>query len=372
MPISVGIFDHNSADTPVVRLHRDAHVGGGSSGNVVLTVNEFRPATAEMAAVVVPAVFIYAYHPEMSYSPLHELTEGAEERITDFYAKMWLDGPSGDFGAANAPVLSQFLMLKNAKTDQFSKTGLGHTWEALKQEPFPAGVETIHTGSSVISRSDIDDMNAAIGLPKSDTASLDFCTVAAWQPLTKSLFAREIQGNLFKLVHLSHSYQLLGTGATRAKLAEGEKIDSSVQVTSVLIVPGGKEITAVGTLSRSSGGSAPAEFVSITSKFFIRGEFTDYTGTFKRSTDDTSITVKDDAAAKVLMSKSWFTPANGDVSPGDNLVFKLSTYEEYASAKTLGKVQVRNPPSPPIKLSTGRPLPIKLSTERARARWCRL
>ena len=212
---------------------------------------------------------------------------------------MWLDGPSGDFS-----------------------------------------VETVHTGSSTITRSDIDDMNAAIGLPKSDTASLDFCTVAAWQPLIKSLFAREIQGNLFKLVHLSHNYELLGPAATRGKLTEGEKIDSSVQVSSVLIVPGGKEITAVGTLSRSSGGSAPIEFVSITSKFFIRGEFTDFTGTFCRSKETTSVTIKDDAAAKVLMSKNWFTPANGDVNPGDELTFVLSTYESYSGPKVLSKVQV--------------------------------
>ena len=66
IPTAVGIFDHNSADTPVVQLKRDLHLGGSSSGNVILTVNEFRPATAEMAKVVVPAVFLYSYHPEMS------------------------------------------------------------------------------------------------------------------------------------------------------------------------------------------------------------------------------------------------------------------------------------------------------------------
>ena len=153
-----------------------------------------------------------------------------------------------------------------------------------------------------------------IGRPPSPTASLDFCTVAAWQPLIKSLFAREIQGNLFKLVHLSHAYRLLGPAASRAELAEGETISSSVRVSSVLIVPGGKEITAVGTLSRASGGASPSAFVEITSKFFIRGEFTDYEGTFSRSSSSTTVAIKDAAAASVLMSKGWFTAHNGEVN----------------------------------------------------------
>ena len=237
---------------------------------------------------------------------------------------MWLDGPSGDFG-----------------------------------------VDTVHTGSTTISAKDIADFNAAILRPKSATASVvsmrtwrqhittvslpepivsrvcsdpalllrrpqDFTTVAAWQPLIKSLFAREIQGNLLRLVHLSHKYKLLGTGAVRAPLAEGETITSAVSVASVLISPGGKEITAVGTLQR---GGAP--FVEITSKFFIRGEFIDYAGTFKKSTDQTTVELKTAADAAVLMAKSWFIPANGEVQAGDVLILKTTTHEQYSSASVI-------------------------------------
>ena len=99
---------------------------------------------------------------------------------------------------------------------------------------------------------DIDDFNAAILRPKSATASVDFTTVASWQPLIKSLFAREIQGNLLRLVHLSHKYKLLGPATSRQTLAEGETIASEVRVASVTISPGGKEIVAVGTLHRGA------------------------------------------------------------------------------------------------------------------------
>ena len=89
-PVSVEIFDADDTETPVVSL-------ASQGGTVKLTVLEKRPATTEMAAEVVPFVLLYTYKPELGYSPIHEVMDGAAERMTEFYAKMWLDGPSGDF-----------------------------------------------------------------------------------------------------------------------------------------------------------------------------------------------------------------------------------------------------------------------------------
>jgi fatty acid synthase subunit beta len=287
VPVSVTAYDALDLATPAVVLANEG-------GTLRLSVMERRPATTEMAEEMVPFTVLYAYKPDMGYSPIHELMEGADTRMTDFYAKIWLDGPSGDFG-----------------------------------------VDTVHTGSTVVSAKDIADFNLAIGRAVSPTASVDFTTVASWQPLIKSLFAREIQGNLLRLVHLSHKYKMLGTGAARQTLAEGERIDSVVEVASVLIVPGGKEITAVGTLQRSG-----EPFVEITSKFFIRGDFTDYAGTFKKTSAEVKVTLKDAVDAAVLMSRPWYVPSNGEVSAGMTLTLQLHTHEQYASATTMRAVNV--------------------------------
>ena len=271
---------------PVIELSLDA-----ATSVLTLLVRDLPPATREIPAPV-PAVLkaLYTYRPDMGYAPIHcQSTAEDEKNIKNLYANLWLnaaDRAEGDFS-----------------------------------------IETIHTGDFTVTADDIDQFNAAIpDAGRVGEGSLDICTMVGWRPLIKSIFAKELQGSMLRLVHLSHKYENLVKPELRLPLKANDVISSSIEVMDVLVVPGGKQVTAKGIMSRELGGKK-TEFMEITSQFFIRGEF-ENEGTFKKATESRVCVAKDAVTVAVLNSKDWFA---GDVSPSPNpLTFDTNTVERYS------------------------------------------
>ena len=280
----IKVWDAGVAE-PVIELSMDA-----ATSSITLLVRDLPPATRENPEPV-PAVLtsLYKYVPTMGYAPIHCESNGADEaHVKEMYSHLWLnaqDRAEGDFS-----------------------------------------IETVHTSEFTITADDIDKFNAAIpDAGRVGEGSLDLCTVVGWRPLIKSIFAKELQGSMLRLVHLSHKYERLLDVAQRLPLKAGEIISSSIEVMDVLVIPGGKQVTAKGTMSRNIAG-VKTEFVEITSQFFIRGEF-ENDGTFKKSTESRAVVLKDGVTVAVLASKDWFA---GEITPSDaELTVDTNTVERY-------------------------------------------
>ena len=196
------------------------------------------------------------------------------------------------------------------------------------------------TDSVVVSAEDIKKFNRAIDYAVvSNAAPLDIATMAAWRPLVRVLFAEELQGNLLKLVHLSHSYKLACRPEARSLVGEGERIDSKAKVNSIRIQPGvGKRIQVDGTLWRYRGDEKYA-WISLSSTFLIRGNFADYDATFSSREESYVVECHDFVVAGVLNSQSWLK-LDRKIRVGDSVVIQLEVEERYASASRVTDVRV--------------------------------
>mmetsp|Transcript_17053 Transcript_17053/g.37202 ORF Transcript_17053/g.37202 Transcript_17053/m.37202 type:complete len:3767 (-) Transcript_17053:37-11337(-) len=198
------------------------------------------------------------------------------------------------------------------------------------------------SSSVVISEKDVDEFNNAINYPTAGKAApIDIATMAGWRPLVRALFAEELEGNLLKLVHLSHGYRLLSPDH-RALVSVGERVDSEARVTSVTIQPGtGKKIRVEGTLYRYvSRTQRRYQWIRLHSEFLIRGNFTDYQSSFSSTTYESSMVCDTEAKVSVLMSKKWFK-SNKTIAVGDRIVFRLNKVDErYTSPTTVTDVNV--------------------------------
>jgi len=186
--------------------------------------------------------------------------------------------------------------------------------------------------SMVLSSEEIEAFNKAIGSSASG-GSIDIATMAGWRPLVRALFAEDLQGNLLKLVHLNHQYKLTPKQQLRTLVQAGEKVDSEARVTSVEIVPKvGKKIKVEGKLWRWNQ-EKKYEWLSLASEFLIRGDFYDYTSTFKRTTKRWTMTCQAPAHAATLKAMPWLETSS-TIETGDVLTIRLSKVEEQGTTAT--------------------------------------
>jgi len=191
-----------------------------SSGPLQQTPNGLKSANAELelskGLIVlrvhdrgIPLEILFKYNPALARAPLVE-TSDAGAAVRAFYRQIWSLG-SGEFSLAQPLQDSVTLMLP-----------------------------------------DLQAFNRAIGcldeftLQSSSLSSLDVATVLGWQPLIRTLFAKELSqsGSLLRLVHLSHAYKLLGD---RTLPVPGDVVHTSCKCTAVEIAAngGGRKVSCV-------------------------------------------------------------------------------------------------------------------------------
>ncbi|KAL6884407.1 fatty acid synthase subunit beta dehydratase [Trichoderma evansii] len=258
---------------------------------------------AELATL--PMVFKFTHHPTTPLHPIHEIIEGQNERLQDFYCQLWLGkdlegsmchsvlawSPSGFYQSPIPPVLGREQAITIKSIEAFEKS-----IHPSRQITSPKG----HGGS---------------------TASIDFAMVVGWEALMKSIFAPAVDGRFLNLFHLSNELVVLNDSIS---LAEGDIVSSSAQVTSIRDESMGRIVQVDAVISK-----AQVPFVRITSEFLFRHNYADSKVCFEKKSEPLStVHVDTPSKAAVLKSKDWirWRDVSADLL-GRELVFDLQSLE---------------------------------------------
>nr|DAA05950.1 TPA_exp: fatty acid synthase beta subunit [Thermomyces lanuginosus] len=286
---------------------------------IALTLFEGR--TAEGG--VVPLTFRFTYHPEAGYAPIREVMEGRNDRIKEFYYRVWFAEKEVPFDTPLTAVFDGGREIVNAQAVADFVHAVGNTGEAF------------------------------VDRGKDFFAPMDFAIVVGWKAITKPIFPRKIDGDLLKLVHLSNGYRMV-PGAEPLKV--GDVLDTTAQINAVINQDSGKMVEVCGTLKRDG---KPVMYV--TSQFLYRGVYTDYENTFQRKDEvpmQLHIATPQDLA--VLRSKEWFKlDDQHDIELlGQTLVFRLQSLVRfknknvYSSVQTIGQVLLELPTKEIIQVAS--------------------
>ncbi|KAK2802429.1 beta subunit of fatty acid synthetase [Onygenales sp. PD_10] len=303
------------------------------SGNLVKTVEVktngereiqltlFEGRTAERG--VVPLTFRFTYHPETGYAPIREVMDDRNDRIKEFYYRIWFGEKAVPF---DTPATAVFDGGKTTVTSQAIADfvhAVGNAGEAFVDRP----------GKEVF-------------------APMDFAIVVGWKAITKPIFPRVIDGDLLKLVHLSNGFRMI-PGAEPLKV--GDELETSAQINAVINQDSGKMVEVCGTIKRSG-----KPIMEVTSQFLYRGAYTDFDTTFQRKDEvPMQLHLGSSKDVAVLQSKEWFRLDEPDVDLlGQTLTFRLQSlvrfknHTVFRSVQTVGQVLLELPTKEVIQVAS--------------------
>ncbi|KAJ5219767.1 Fatty acid synthase subunit beta [Penicillium chermesinum] len=286
---------------------------------ICLTLFEGR--TAEGG--VVPLTFLFTYHPETGYAPIREVMGDRNDRIKEFYYRIWFGNKDVPFDTPTTAIFNggQSTITSQAVADFVH--AVGNTGEAFVDRP----------GKEVF-------------------APMDFAIVAGWKAITKPIFPRTIDGDLLKLVHLSNGFKMV-PGAQPLKV--GDVLDTTAQINAVINQDSGKMVEVCGTIKRDG-----KEIMHVTSQFLYRGVYTDFENTFQRKEEvpiQVHLATSRDVA--ILRSKEWFRVDEPDLELlGQTLTFRLQSLihfkntDVFSNVQTVGQVQLELPTKEVIQVAS--------------------
>jgi fatty acid synthase subunit beta, fungi type len=290
-------------------------------GKSEILMNMWEDRTAEGDSVPLP--FRFVYRPEIGYAPIHEVMEGRNDRIKEFYYRIW-------FGEKNVP------------------------FDTPTTNTFDGGKATVVT-------QDVVDFVHAVGNTaeafvdrpgKEVFAPMDFAIVVGWKAITKPIFPRSIDGDLLKLVHLSNGFRML-PGAEPLKV--GDEVHTSARINAVINQESGKMVEVCGTITRKG-----QPIMEVTSQFLYRGNYTDYENTFQRKEETPmQVTLASSKDVAVLRSKEWFHIDEPDIDLlGQTLTFRLQSLVRFKDktifdeVETIGQVLLELPTKEVIQVAS--------------------
>ncbi|KAK0643318.1 acyl transferase domain-containing protein [Cercophora newfieldiana] len=276
------------------------------AGNNEIVVQLIKDTTALGKPIALPLRFVY--RPDAGYAPIHEVMDGRNDRIKEFYWRAWFGDDKLDL---DAPVAGKF--------DGGSNT---ITSEAINEFVHAVG----NTGEAFVDRPG-----------KIMYAPMDFAIVVGWKAITKPIFPRTIDGDLLKLVHLSNQFRMM-PGAEPLK--KGDVVSTTAQINAVINQESGKMVEVCGTIHRD--GEAVME---VTSQFLYRGAYTDFENTFQRKMETPmQVHLGSTKDVAVLRSKQWFIldETNPDIELLDQtLTFRLQSLVRFKNSNVFSHVETR-------------------------------
>jgi fatty acid synthase subunit beta, fungi type len=324
----VEIVNPKSPATTVVSLKEPNNSGKmvqtveiKTTGKNEFVVNILEPRTALGSTVALPLKF--KYDPATGYAPIKEVMEDRNDRIKEFYYKLWFGDEPVPF---DSPVTSTFEGGRTTVTSQAIADfvhAVGNTGEAFVER---AGTEMF--------------------------APMDFAIVVGWKAITKPIFPRAIDGDLLKLVHLSNGFRMI-PGAEPLK--KDDVLDTTAQVNAVINQDSGKMVEVCGTITRSG-----KPIMEVTSQFLYRGAYDDFENTFQRKQEKPmQLTLSSPKDVAVLQSKEWFQLEEPDVDLlNQTLTFRLQTLvrfrnkASFSSVETIGQVFLELPSKEIVQVAT--------------------
>ncbi|EIN09976.1 fatty acid synthase [Punctularia strigosozonata HHB-11173 SS5] len=272
----------------------------------------------------VPLLLQFKYTPETGYAPIREVAEGRNQRIKEFYWKLWF-GDDSTLPALDVheTFVGPEVRIEASDIETFCAV-VGNQGEAFKT-----------TRTEVVK------------------APMDFAIVTGWQAIMKSIFPASIDGDLLKLVHLTNGFKIVD-GAKPLKA--GDICRAEAKIVSVVNGDAGKTVKVKGHVY-----SQGKPVVEVVSSFLYRGRFTDYENTFETTEEpDYLVEIPNDAAVGVIQSKEWFE-WDDDTKPlqaGTGLIFRIKSEisfkskSSYRSLTVTGDVFVRDQLKRLVKVGT--------------------
>jgi fatty acid synthase subunit beta len=265
--------------------------------------------------VTLPMVFKFTHHPAMPLHPVHEVMEDRNERLQDFYFRLW-------FG-----------------TDlESSMCRSALTWTpSIYQSPIPGvtGQEQVITSRSIKAFEESIQHSSQITSPErhGGTDGIDFAMVVGWEALMKSVFAPAVNGRFLNLVHLSNELILLNDSIS---LTEGDVVSSSAQVTAIRDESIGRIVQVDAIIAK-----AQTPVVRITSEFLFRDNYADSSVCFEKKREPPSLVhIDTHSKAAVLRSKDWVRWKDQSIDLlGRELFFEMESLAYFDNASTSNHTQ---------------------------------
>jgi len=324
----VEIFHPKDPARTVINVKEPSHLGKmmktvevSMSRQKVIMVNLLEDRTAERKTVPLPLKF--TYHPEAGYAPIREIMEGRNDRIKEFYYRIWFGAEKVPFDAPATSTFEGGLAQVTSKAIGDFVHAVGNTGEAFVERP----------GKEVL-------------------APMDFAIVVGWKAITKPIFPRTIDGDLLKLVHLSNGFRMV-PGADPLK--QGDVVNTTAQINAVINRDSGKMVEVSGTIKRDG-----KPVMVVTTQFLYRGAYSDFENTFERK-DETPMQLHLGSSrdVAVLRSKEWFEMDEIDIDLlNQTLTFRLQTLVHFknktvfSQVETIGEVLIELPTKEVIQVAS--------------------
>ncbi|OCF76033.1 fatty acid synthase subunit beta [Kwoniella mangroviensis CBS 8886] len=271
-----------------------------STNDLTLVLNE------ERRGAVVPLHFAFKYKPDMGYAPIHEIVDGRNKKIKDFYWRLWFgDNETLPELALDTTFTGEEVTVDAQAVQRFCDV-VGNQGESFKSA-----------------------RNDKISAP------MDFAIVLGWQSIMKAIFPSDIDGDLLKLVHLSNGFRMIeGVAPIKA----GDACTAEARVVSVSNSDSGKTVKVKGYVLRQG-----EPVIEVTSSFLYRGKFADYQNTFETIDEsDYVVELTKPTSVGVLQAKPWFE-WDDDSKPleaGTTLTFKTKSELRYRDKTSFAAVKV--------------------------------
>ncbi|KAH3679792.1 hypothetical protein WICPIJ_008526 [Wickerhamomyces pijperi] len=287
---------------PVVRVQ------AVDASTIKMSLIEHRTITKEAVSLDL----LYKFNPADGFAPILEVTDNRNQRIKEFYWKLWF---TEDFNLdidVHKPIAGDSLTITGQDIAEFTHA-IGNKCE---------------------------DFVGRAG--RKQLAPMDFAIVIGWKAIIKAIFPKSVDGDLIRLVHLSNAYKML-PGA--APLEKGDVVSSHAEIRTVVNQDSGKVVEVVGVITRDG-----KPVLEVASSFFYRGEYNDFENTFSKVTEAPfKLQIKSAKDLAVLNSKEWFEKEGDFDLLGQTLIFEINTEYTYKgksiynSVKSAGKVLVELP-----------------------------
>ncbi|OQE74119.1 hypothetical protein PENNAL_c0084G04136 [Penicillium nalgiovense] len=309
---------------------------GGLSADPIITLFEHRPHSEPVKVVEVrvdePSVITleiinyrnaggaaiglqlkFQFRREAVYAPIHEIMEGRNQRVKDFYYRVWFAGEPPE------------------------------TWpsvhDTFRESQFEVTADSIAEFAHCVQNAS-DAASKRRG--KRMAAPLDFGVVIGWEALMKPLFSRELDVDLLTLVHLTNGFRI---PADADPIQAGYALETKSRIQAITIEETGKLVEVRADVYHEN-----KVVLELSSQFLYRGHHTDWENMFRKvDEEEMELCPRSPMEVAILNSKSWFQPLDRSLDlENQTLVFVLRSTYQYASkdtfktVTTVGEVRVNS------------------------------
>ncbi|KAF5864599.1 hypothetical protein ETB97_007157 [Aspergillus alliaceus] len=292
---TVALFEYRPHSEPV----KVVDIRADETGTITLEIINHRNACTAPIGLRLK----YQYRREAVYAPIHEIMEGRNERVKEFYYRVWF--------ASGQPAKW------TSVHDTFCEGQLEVTPDSIAE--FAHCVQNASDASSK-------------RRGKTLYAPLDFGVVVGWEALMKPLFSHELDVDLLTLVHLTNGFRI---PPDAQPIQAGAVLETKSRIQAITIEEAGKLVEVRGDVYQDG-----KVVLELTSQFLYRGTHTDWENTFRKvDEEEMELCLSGPMEVAVLKSKPWFQPLDVNVDLQDQtLIFVLQSTYQYASRDTFKAV----------------------------------